>query len=91
MPEGESATDMAPASETKQEKAVASTTPASEPRARRERKQAEFFTPDEPKGDGQKRTIPEVCLPIPFPPRVTHVVMKVLCSLLYDAGSERMC
>lgn len=52
-----------PASEAKPEKAAASApdAPPSEGRARRERKQAEFFTPDEPKGDGQKRAIPEVC------------------------------
>ncbi|CAL5223040.1 g5495 [Coccomyxa viridis] len=48
-------------SEAKPEKAAASApdAPTSEPRARRERKQADFFTPDGPKGDGQKRAIPE--------------------------------
>ena len=64
MTEKEPATDVAPASDAPPEKAPASTAPASEPRARRERKQADFFTPDDPKADGQKRDIPQVCLDV---------------------------
>jgi hypothetical protein len=56
------APEAAPAPENKPEKAAPSTTPASEPRAHRERKQANFFAPDEPKSDGQKKSIPEVRL-----------------------------
>ena len=62
MSEEEPAPEIAPASDNKPEKAAPSTTPASEPRARRERKQADFFAPDEPRNDGQKKAIIEVRL-----------------------------
>ena len=62
MSEQEPAPEVAPASDNQPEKAAPSTYPSSEPRARRERKQAEFFTPAEPKNDGQKKSIPEVRL-----------------------------
>lgn len=62
MSEQEPAPEVAPASGDKPEKAAPSIIPASEPRARRERKQADFFTPAEPKSDGQKKAIPEVRL-----------------------------
>ena len=79
MTDTETVQETEPATESKPEKAAAPApdAPASEPRARRERKQADFFTPDEPKGDGQKRAIPEVCLRHPFPRRVTHDVMML--------------
>ena len=79
MADPDAVLETAPELEDKPGKAVASASdaPASEPRARRERKQADFFTPDEPKGDGQKRAIPEVCLHTPFPLRVTHDVIRL--------------
>lgn len=79
MADTENNQEAGPASENKPEKAAAPDpkAPASEPRARRERKQADFFTPDEPRGEGQKRAIPEVCLRHSFPLRVTHDVMKL--------------
>lgn len=70
MADTKGASETAPMSEAKPEKAAASApdAPTSEPRARRERKQADFFTPDGPKGDGQKRAIPEVC---PYSPSLS--------------------
>ena len=65
MPDPQPVSDAVPDESAKPKMAEPSTAPSSEPRARRERKQADFFTPDEPKSDGQKKAIPEVCLDIP--------------------------
>lgn len=93
MADTEAVLETAPAPDAQPEKAAAPApdAPAPEPRARRERKQADFFTPDEPKGDGQKRAIPEVRLRILPSPRdsrcyeaaaVLHRTMRAqVCSL----------
>ena len=65
MADPQPVSDVVPDESAKPKMAEPSTAPSSEPRARRERKQADFFTPDEPKSDGQKKAIPEVCLDIP--------------------------
>ena len=67
MADTDTVMETATASEGKPGKAAASASdaPASEPRARRERKQSDFYTPDGPKGDGQKRVILEVCFHTP--------------------------
>ena len=65
MPDPQPVSDVVPDESAKPKMAEPSTAPSSEPRARRERKQANFFTPDEPKSDGQRKVIPKVCLDIP--------------------------
>ncbi|CAK0784638.1 hypothetical protein CVIRNUC_007842 [Coccomyxa viridis] len=59
MPDPQPVSDVVPDESAKPKMAEPSTAPSSEPRARRERKQANFFTPDEPKSDGQRKVIPE--------------------------------
>ena len=65
MSDPQSVPNVVPDKSAKLKMAEPSTAPASEPRARRERKQADFFVPDEPKTDGQKKAIPEVRLDPP--------------------------